>query len=113
MDVINQVLFLIFIASFTNSKLENADLQTIASQLKVTHYGCGEMTKINLYALNRVPDATLLPRKEKLAEQKLRCTQNIFDKKSTQQFVESNTRVNNGTVALETIQAWTSIIQEE
>ena len=47
------------------------------------------------------------------AEQKLRCTQNIFDKKSTQQFVESNIKVNNGTVALETIQAWTPIVQEE
>ena len=54
MDVINQVLFLFILASFTNSKLENADLQKIASQLKVTHYDCGEMTEINLYALNQV-----------------------------------------------------------
>ena len=39
--VLNQVLFLIILASFTNGKLENADLQNIASQLKVTHYDCG------------------------------------------------------------------------
>ena len=38
MDVINQVLFLIILASFVNGKLENADLQKIASQLKVTHW---------------------------------------------------------------------------
>ena len=54
MDVINQALFLIILASFTNGKLEIADLQKIASQLKVTHYDCGEMTKNNLYALNQV-----------------------------------------------------------
>ena len=59
------------------------------------------------------PNATLLPRTWKLAEQTSQITQNIFDKKSTQQFVESNNRVNNGTVSLETIQAWTPIIQEE
>ena len=34
--------------------LENADLHNIASQLKVTHYDCGEMTENNLYALNQV-----------------------------------------------------------
>ena len=54
MDVINQVLLLIILASFTNGKLENADLQNIASQLKMTHYDCGEMTENNLYALNQV-----------------------------------------------------------
>ena len=54
MDVINQVLFLIILASLTNGKHENADLQKIASQLKVTHYDCGEMTENNLYALNQV-----------------------------------------------------------
>ena len=50
MNVINQVLFLIILASFTNSKLENADLHNIASQLKVTHYDCRKMTKSNFYA---------------------------------------------------------------
>ena len=54
MDVINQVLFLIVLARFTNGKLENADLQKIASQLKVTHHDCREMTENNLYALNYV-----------------------------------------------------------
>ena len=54
MDVLNQFLFLIILASFTNGKLENANLHNIASQLKVTHYDCGEMTDINLSALNQV-----------------------------------------------------------
>ena len=54
MDVINQLLFLIILASFTNGKLENADLQKIASQLKVTHFDCAEMTENNLYVLNHV-----------------------------------------------------------
>ena len=54
MDVINQVLFLFILASFTNGKFENADFQKMASQLKVTHYDCGEMTENNLYALNQV-----------------------------------------------------------
>ena len=61
MDVINQVLFLIILASFTNGKLENADLQKIASQLKVTHYDCGEMTENNLYALNQVSQCNIAP----------------------------------------------------
>ena len=48
MYVINQVLFLIILASFTDGKLENADLQKLAPQLKVTHYDSGEMTENNL-----------------------------------------------------------------
>ena len=54
MDVINQVLFLFILDGLSNGKLENADLHKIASQLKVTHYDCGEMTENNLYALNQV-----------------------------------------------------------
>ena len=50
MDVRNQALFLITLASFTNGMLENADLHNIASQLTLTHYDCGEMTETNLYA---------------------------------------------------------------
>ena len=61
MDVINQVLFLILLASFTNGKLANADLHNIASQLKVTYYDCGEMTENNLYALNRVSKCNIAP----------------------------------------------------
>ena len=61
MDAINQVLFLNILANFTNGKLENADLQKIASQLKVTHYDCGEMTKNNLYALNQVSQCNIAP----------------------------------------------------
>ena len=34
----NQVLFLFILARYTQSKPENADLQKIASQLKLTHY---------------------------------------------------------------------------
>ena len=61
MDVINQVLFLNILASFTNGKLEYADLQKIASQLKVTHYDCGEMTENNFYALNQVSQCNFAP----------------------------------------------------
>ena len=61
MDVINQVLLLNISASFTNGKLENADLQKIASQLKVTHYDCGEMTANNLYALSQVSKCNIAP----------------------------------------------------
>ena len=61
MDVINQVLFLIILASSTNGMLEKADLQKIASQLKVTHYDCGEMTENNLYALNQVSQCNIAP----------------------------------------------------
>ena len=61
MDVINQVLFQNFLASFTNGKLENADLQKIASQLKVTHYDCGEMTENKIYALNQVSKCNIAP----------------------------------------------------
>ena len=53
-DVIDQLLFLKILASFTNGKLENADLEKVASQLKVTHYDCGEMTENNLHALIQV-----------------------------------------------------------
>ena len=61
MDVINQVLFINILASFTNGKLENADLQKIASQLKVTYYDCGEMTENNLYALNQISQCNIAP----------------------------------------------------
>ena len=54
MDALNQFFFLIILASFTNGKLEDADLQKVASQLKVTHYDCGEMTQNNLYGVNQV-----------------------------------------------------------
>ena len=60
MDVINQVLFLSILASFTNCKLENADLQKIASQINLTHY-CGEITENNLYALNQVSNCNIAP----------------------------------------------------
>ena len=61
MDVINQVLFLIILASFTNGKLEKADLQKNASQLKVTHYDLGEMTENNLYTLKQVSKCNIAP----------------------------------------------------
>ena len=112
MDVMNQVLFLIILARFTNGKLENADLQKIASQFEVTHYDCGEMTENNLYALNQVSKCNIAPEDLEVSRAKITMYTIISDKKSTQQFVESNTKANNGTVALETIQAWTPIIQE-
>ena len=61
MDVTNQVLFLIILANFTSGKLENADFQKIASQLKVTHYDSGEMPENNLYALNQVSKCIIAP----------------------------------------------------
>ena len=61
MVVINQVSFLIFFASLTNCKLDDADVKKIASQLKVTHYHCGEMTENNLYALNQVSKCNIAP----------------------------------------------------
>ena len=61
MDVITQVLFLITLASFTNGKLENADLHKLGSQLKVTHYDCGKMTGNNLYALNQGSKCYIAP----------------------------------------------------
>ena len=48
-------------ASFSNGKLENAYLQKRASQLKVTHYDCGEMTENNRYALNQVFKCNIAP----------------------------------------------------
>ena len=71
MDVINQVLFLIILASFTNGKLENADLQKIASQLKVTHYDCGEMTENNPYALNQVSQCNIAPENLEVSRAKI------------------------------------------
>ena len=71
MDVINQVLFLIILASFTNGKVENADLQKIASQLKVTHYDCGEMTENNLYALNQLSKCNIAPENLEVSRAKI------------------------------------------
>ena len=61
MDVINQVSFRVILASFTDGKLENADLHKTASQLKLKHYDCGEMTENNLYALNHVSKCNHAP----------------------------------------------------
>ena len=71
MDVINQVLFLFILASFTNGKVENADLQKIASQLKVTHYDCGEMTENNIYALNQVSQCNIAPENLEVSRAKI------------------------------------------
>ena len=71
MDVKNQVLFLIILASFTNGKLANAVLHNIASQLKVTHYDCGEMTENNLYALNQVSKCNLAPENLEVSRAKI------------------------------------------
>ena len=71
MDVITQVLFLIILASFRNGKLENADLQKTASQLKVTHYDCGEMTEKNLYALNQVSKCNIAPENLEVSRAKI------------------------------------------
>ena len=75
MDVINQVLFVFISASFTNGKPENADLQKLCSQLKVTQYDCGEVTENNLYALNQVSKCNIAP--ENLEVSRLRNTMYI------------------------------------
>ena len=63
MYVKNEVLFPFILASFANSKLENADLHNKASQLEVTHYDTGEMTDNNLIALIQVSKRNIaLPR---------------------------------------------------
>ena len=71
MDVKNQVLFQIILASFTNGKLTNADLHNIASQLKATDYDCGEMTENNLYALNQVSKCNIAPENLEVSRAKM------------------------------------------
>ena len=71
MDVINQALFLKILASFTNGKLENADLQKIASQHKVTHYDCREMTENNLYPLNQISKCNIAPENLEVSRAKI------------------------------------------
>ena len=71
MDFINQVLFLIILASFTNGKLENADLKKTACQLKLTHYDCEEMTENNLYSLNQVSKCNIAPENLEVSRAKI------------------------------------------
>ena len=78
MDVMNQVLFLIFLASFTNGKLENADLQKLASKFKVTHYDCGEMTENTLYTLNRVAKCNIAPENLEVRRAKITMYTKLF-----------------------------------
>ena len=61
MDVKNHVSLLFFLAILRNGNCENAELQNIASQLKVTHHDCGEMTENNLHALNQVSKCKVNP----------------------------------------------------
>ena len=68
---INQVLFLNFLASSTIGKLENADLHNIASQLKVTHYDCGEMTENNLHPLHQVSKCNIVPENLEVSRAKI------------------------------------------
>ena len=78
MDVINQVLFQIILASFTNGKFENGDLQKIASQLKVTHYDCGELTENNIYTLNQVSKCNNAPENLEVSRAKITMYTNHF-----------------------------------
>ena len=105
MDVKNQVLFLMILASFTNGKLANADLHNIASQIKVTHYDCGEMTENNLYALNQDSNCNIAPENLEVSRAKI----TIYTKHFRREIKATvcRVRVDNGTVALETTQAWT------
>ena len=78
MDVINQFLFLIFLASLTNGKFGNADLHNIAYQLQVTHYDCGEMTGNNLYALNQVSKCNIAPENLEVSRAKITMYKTLF-----------------------------------
>ena len=71
MDVLNHVLFLFTLVSFQNGKLENADLHNIASQFKVTHYDCGEMTENTLYALHQVSKCNIAPENLEVSRAKI------------------------------------------
>ena len=71
MDVVHQVLLLINLASFTNGKLENADLHNLASQVKVTYYGCGELTENNLDALNQVSKCNIASKNLEISRAKI------------------------------------------
>ena len=72
------------------------------------------MTEKNLYALNQVSKCNIAPENLEVSRAKITMyTKHFRQEKKTQQFVESNTKVKDGTVALETIQVWTLIIQEE
>ena len=65
-------MFLLILASFTNGKLENTDLHNIASQLEVTHYDCGKMTKNKLYALNQVSKCNIAPENLEVSRVKIK-----------------------------------------
>ena len=71
LDVNNQVLVLFILSSLTNSKHENVDLQKLASQLKLTHYDCLEMTENNFYHLNHVSNCNIAPENPKLSGGKI------------------------------------------
>ena len=78
MDFINQVMFLIILASFTNGNLASADWRSIASQLKVRHYECGEMTENNLHALNQVSKCKIAPQNLEVSRAKITMYTNYF-----------------------------------
>ena len=89
MDVKNQVLFQIILASFTNGKLADADLHNLASQLKVTHYNCGQMTEKNLYALDQVSKCNIAP--ENLGVMRAKIT--MYTKRFRQEINATDCRV--------------------
>ena len=113
MDVINQVLFLIILASFINGKLENADLQKIASQLKVTHYDCGEMTENNFYVLNQVSKCNIAPENLEVSRAKITRYTKHFRREINATVCRVNYQSEQWHCGIETIQASTPILQEE
>ena len=64
-------MFLNNLASFTNGKLENADLQKVACQLKVTQYERGEMTENNHHPLNQVSKCNIAPENLEVSREKI------------------------------------------
>ena len=77
-DVKKQVLFLFILANFTETKLENADLQKTASHLKVTLCDCGEMPASNLYALNQVSKFNIAPENLEVSRTKITMYTKLF-----------------------------------
>ena len=53
------------------ASLKKQICKKIASQLKVTHYDCGEMTGNNFYALNQVSQCNIAPENLEVSRAKI------------------------------------------
>ena len=113
MDFLNQVLFLIILASFSNGRLENADLQKIASQLKVTHYDCGEMTENNICALNQVSKCNIALKNLEVSRAKITMYTKHFRQEINATVCRVKYQSEQWHCGFGEIQVWRLIIQDE